>query len=53
MAKVRTAEQNRDFYLGLADQYDREAEKHVTAGRYQHWKDKAAEARQKAATYTA
>ncbi len=48
----RTAEQNRDYWLARAAEYDREAAKHVTAGRHDHWKKKAAAARAHAATYT-
>lgn len=52
MPKARTAQQNKEWWLTRADEYTREAAKHITAARNQHWLDKAAAALAKAESYT-
>lgn len=53
MPKVRTAQQNHDFWIAQAERYEREAAKTITAVRAQQHLNRAAAAREKAATYLA
>lgn len=52
MKSPRTAQQNKEWWLARAAEYSREAAKHITAGRAEHWQQKAAAALAKAESYT-
>jgi hypothetical protein len=49
--KARTALDNKQWWLARADEYAREAAKHITATRKEHWLRKSAAALAKAETY--
>jgi len=53
MAKARTAQQNKQWWLDRADEYSREANKPRNINAKQVWQKRAAEALAKAESYTA